>query len=334
MSKGIKLEHVCTHEVVHEVLELDSRDRRSLRPLRPPATSDVKLWVNGYKVEKDHSVYGFDLVVDTITAEVTLSPAESTTVKDWRITDQTEVVVTPVNDAAKALAILEVLVIRNGEFTIRHSKATGTEVVAYTFPARLDRGRKVFFKRQLPATDDLFELSYVTDPINCRRAFGLRLENDVRFNKRGRVITVKNEEKLLQDVEKFVVTIRGSNPYHPYVGSGLMGLIGTAYRSPDLVRLKLVQEVTDTLENLRDLQLQQDEYQYITEREFFAKLESVEMEQSPLDPTVFMLHIEFSNITGGIETFEKRVALPGPQALLKPLVSPEKVQYTLAPPAR
>ena len=69
MSVDLKLEHVCTHLVVDEVLVLES-DLRTVRTLRPLANGQVEMKVNGFLIDDaSDPLNGFVLVKDTTSVD-------------------------------------------------------------------------------------------------------------------------------------------------------------------------------------------------------------------------------------------------------------------------
>ncbi len=247
MSFELSLSHVCPHRTQQEHLSLDLTDRRSLRPLRPPANESVQLWVNGYLVDSSNTVWGYDLIQD---------------------------------------------------------------------PLRIDHGKKLYFRKRIKSSGDLFELSYNTTATNCRRCAGLRIEDDIFFNPLGLVVTLEEEQKLTQDMRKFVITQRASNHFHPYVGTSITELIGTKISDSGFVEVSLTEEVVDTLENLKSLQLQQQTVQLVTDKEFIFRVILVDVKQSKIDPSVFNILIVAVNKAGETCEIEQTISVPGAQNLL------------------
>ena len=247
MSFDVSLSHICPHEVVQERLELDLTDRRNLRPLRPPSNELVKLWVNGYFVERDNEVWGYDLIKDE---------------------------------------------------------------------TRVDSGRKVYFRNLVRSQIDLFELTYTTIAKNCRRCASLRVEDDFFFNPLGRVVIVEDEAKLLQDEKKFVITVRGSNPFHLYIGTAIVEIVGSKLVDSSFTETTITQEIVDTLQNLKDLQIQQENLQVVTDREFLYRIILIDVKQSEIDPSVFNVLIVSVNRAGDNAEFEQMISVPGAQNLL------------------
>jgi len=176
--------------------------------------------------------------------------------------------------------------------------------------------KKIFFQSPIRSQNDLFELSYTTTPTNCRRCGSLRIENDFYFNTLGRVVRVRDEAKLIQDVQKFIITVRGSNPFHTYIGTSIIQSIGAKLVDASFTQLTITQEIIDILDKLQRLQFQQQRVQLVTDREFLFRVVLIDVKQSEIDPTVFNIKVIAVNRAGDTAEFEQLIALPGAQDLL------------------
>lgn len=176
--------------------------------------------------------------------------------------------------------------------------------------------KKLFFDSSIRSQNDLFELSYSTTPVNCRRCAGLRIENDFYFNPLGLVVRVVHEDKLLQDVRKFIITIRGTNPFHTYIGTSITESIGAKLVDSSFTELTITQEIVDVLDKLQRLQFQQQRIQAVSDREFLFRIVLIDVKQSELDPSVFNLKVIAVNRAGDTAEFEQPIVLPGAQDLL------------------
>jgi len=176
---------------------------------------------------------------------------------------------------------------------------------------------KLVFKNKRKANDDFYVLTYLTQPSYCPKCQGLRLLNDEVYTKLGKVYTVKDEEKLLQEVKKGLATFLGSNPFHLWVGTQIHTLIGTKLYNVDLIKARVVEEVSKYLEKYIDVQLQQGGYQEVTAREAFGQIINIEIEpQDDYDPSYWILSVIFSNRTGSDLLYERKVEVPGPKNIL------------------
>jgi len=176
---------------------------------------------------------------------------------------------------------------------------------------------KLVFKKQRKSNDDFYVVTYLAQPQYCPKCQGLRVHYDESYSKLGKVTIVKNEEKLLQEVKKGLATFLGSNPFHLWVGTQIHTLIGTKLYNIDLIKARVVEEVSKYLEKYIDVQLQQGGYQEVTAREAFGQILTIEAEpQDDIDPSYWVLSVIFSNRTGSDLLYERKVEVPGPANIL------------------
>lgn len=176
---------------------------------------------------------------------------------------------------------------------------------------RIRNKKKIYFRKKLRSRDDIFEISYFTDERNCRRCHGLRLEDDIRFDLQGKPVQVINNQKLIQDVQKFVFTILGSNPFHELIGTNAFTLIGSKLSDIQLTSLRLQQEITTTLQVYQERQISQATVQEVTDAELLFKIISVEVQRNNQDPSIIDVRIVFSNNTFGEAEVSEQVTIPG-----------------------
>ena len=176
---------------------------------------------------------------------------------------------------------------------------------------RVAPASKLVFVTTLQDANPISEVSYITDAKNCRRCHGGRVENDFRLDNAGRLIIAENEEKMIQDLTKFVLTVKGSNKFQPQIGTGLLTLIGSKVFDLDRLRLEATRDVTDSITGLIRLQQRQVQYQKVDVREVIERLISVDFEQSPEDPTLFDMVIAVESASGQIETDKIPLRIPG-----------------------
>lgn len=171
--------------------------------------------------------------------------------------------------------------------------------------------RKIIFDRPLRTFDDIFEISYYTDSINCPRCLGQRVEDDFAFSNTGRLITVIGNQKLLQHVRKFVFTVLGSNPFHPSIGTTLDSLIGQKISNIDFLSLKVTEEINTTLRGYLDRQINQATVQEVTDAEFLYQIRDIQVLQDQNDPTIVRVTVTVSNRTFGETQITQDIKLNG-----------------------
>lgn len=175
---------------------------------------------------------------------------------------------------------------------------------------------KLVFNNKRKSLDDFYTLSYQSVAKFCPKCKGLQVHNDEEYTSLGKIKLVKNEEKLLQEVKKGIATHLGSNPFHQWIGTQIHTLVGSKVFSVDLIKGKVIEEVTRYLERYIDVQIKQGNYQEVTAREAFGQILSLEMEPDPDDISYWVLTIIFNNRTGADMIYEKKLEIPGPKNLL------------------
>lgn len=157
--------------------------------------------------------------------------------------------------------------------------------------------RKVVFSKKRRAVDDWVELSYYTHPQTCPKCGGFDLQFDYEYSNIGRPYRVVNEEKLVQDMEKILLTIQGSSIYYPWYGTLMVSLIGTKQPRRSL-KLRLQKEIAQALDRLKSLQEQQETFQVVSDREFLFQVEGVSVVDTE-DPTLFRVFVRARTQAGG-----------------------------------
>jgi len=248
MSIDSKIENICDHLIHEEQLEIDS-DLRTLRIPRTLASSNVTVFVNGYKIASNNEKFGWSVQND--------------------------------------------------------------ETSLYT------KRSKIVFKNKRKSDSDFYTVSYSAVPDFCPKCRGLRIINDEVYTTLGKIRTSRNEDKLLQEVKKGLATHLGSNPFHAWVGTQIHELIGSKIYNEDLVRARIVEEVTRYLEKYVDIQLQQGNYQEVTSREAFGQILAIDVvPQEDIDVSYWILSVIFNNRTGSDMLYEKKIDIPGPKNIL------------------
>jgi len=176
---------------------------------------------------------------------------------------------------------------------------------------------KIIFKNKRKSLTDFYFVSYSSVPKFCPKCKGLRIHNDFSYNALGKLKTVANEDKLLQEIKKGLTTELGSNPFHTWIGTQIYTLIGSKIYNVSLLRARLIDEINKYIEKYIDVQIKQSSYQDVTDRELFGQLLSIDVEpQDDIDPSYWIVSIIFSNKTGADLLYEKKIDIPGPKNLL------------------
>jgi hypothetical protein len=174
-------------------------------------------------------------------------------------------------------------------------------------PARYPR-----FKKPILGNPDI-KVTYAAMPERCPRCQATYVENDYRFDVAGEVITIENENLLYQACLKAILTIRGSNPYHPGYGSTLLSRIGSKQVRATAASLK--EDVINTLSRVQSVQNGQRKFQQVQDRERLYRINTVTVRPSGDDPTVFFLDVSVTNGTGQPVQLSIVYSAPGAVAL-------------------
>jgi hypothetical protein len=157
----------------------------------------------------------------------------------------------------------------------------------------IQQPRLIFLNKKWRALEDYFEVNYVTLTGFCPKCIGLSQLDDISYDVRGSLYCVRNEKLLLQNMEKFTVTEVKSNPFHLFVGTSLVSMLGQKIRDMSYISAKITQEINTTLNILKDLQSQ---YQYtgrpVTSGEILDQVLSVKVNFDKQDPTILRVDVD------------------------------------------
>jgi phage baseplate assembly protein W len=108
--------------------------------------------------------------------------------------------------------------------------------------------------------------------------------NDLALNPDGSVQTVRDNEKLKQDILKAILTARGSNRFHQWYGSTVSErAIGRVLEESQL-DAEVQVSIQETLSTLMALQTAQARIQYVSPGETLAGLADVVVAKDSTDP--------------------------------------------------
>ena len=119
-------------------------------------------------------------------------------------------------------------------------------------------------------------------------SFDLKIVNGDLVIANGKLKTVVDSEKLIQDILKLCLTNAGSNPIHPWYGSFISRtLVGNPNHVSVLVQIGKSQ-LNSALQNLKDLQdIQVKSLQKVSADEQIAAISDISIVQSQYYPTEF-----------------------------------------------
>lgn len=171
--------------------------------------------------------------------------------------------------------------------------------------------RLIVFDQPLKGLDDFVEVDYTTILQECRRCGGVGLENDWRYSK-GTLVTIRNEDLLNQEFTKMVYTIKKSNPFHLWYGTGIINAIGQKINASGITQNMIVSDIHEAFRQWQDIKRQQEEKlnQAVSDEEYPFRLLSVNLTQNDQDPTIFNVSTTIQNRSSRPVTIERRVKVP------------------------
>jgi len=133
--------------------------------------------------------------------------------------------------------------------------------------------------------------------------------NDLAINPDGSVQTVRDNEKLKQDILKAILTARGSNRFHQWYGSTVSErTIGQVLEGGQL-EAEASNAIQETLSTLAALQTAQARIQYVSPGETLAAIKDVRVARDSTDPRQWSITVEVltRQLTTVEETFFLRI---------------------------
>lgn len=175
----------------------------------------------------------------------------------------------------------------------------------------LEQSRMIFFKQKWRSPSDYFEVTYVTFKETCTKCMGRTFLDDISYNVRGELYLSRDERLLLQNMEKFTITEIGSNPFHDFIGTSLVSLLGEKISDPDFLTNKIIQEINQSLTKFSDLQ---NQYRLagrtLTEGEQLDSIDDIQVNFDEDDPTILRTDITVSSKSGKSVSFSQYLQLP------------------------
>jgi hypothetical protein len=285
-------------------------------------------------------------------SEQTLSAPSGNRVSSQQVID---VLNTQIRDAYFVIAPhqrLRLLTARDGESSTIFVKTTGSTLAATVglYTNRFWRGktiipawtlvndpntlsdrptRLVIFDEPLQGYRDYVELDYITIREECRRCGGLGVENDWRYDSSGEIVTLVNEDLLLQEFTKALWTVQGSNVFHTWYGTRITESVGR--KQTGLIQNLIVSDIHESFRRWQSIKRQQEENvgQIVTDEEYPFRLLSVTLEQSDEDPTVIMINSVVQNRSQKPIQLSRGIRAPLPVDLLGSTQQRELVQASL-----
>lgn len=167
------------------------------------------------------------------------------------------------------------------------------------------------FLLPLKGNPDL-KVTYATLGEQCPRCRGTFVENDWRFNPQGEVILIDNENLLYQACMKALLTVKGSNVFHPFYGASILDRIGSKLVGG--VLLQIQEDVRAALQNVRVVQSKQQQYQIVTDKERLYAILAANVRPGN-DPTAVLVNVTVQNASAEPISLSIVFTVPGAVAL-------------------
>lgn len=176
---------------------------------------------------------------------------------------------------------------------------TDYEIIYDPESITVQQPRMIYLNKKWNMVEDYFEVNYVTLRNFCPKCVGRDIVDDIDYDIRGALRVVRNEELLLQNLEKFTVTEKESNPFHTFIGTFLVRLLGQKILDSSFIASRVTQEVTTTLDVLKSLQ---DQYTYterpVTNGELLDQIQNIQVRFDEEDPTILRAEITVTAKSG------------------------------------
>ena len=169
---------------------------------------------------------------------------------------------------------------------------TNYSIVSDPLTVDIYRPKMILLNKKWQEIEDYFEVTYVTQANFCPKCAGRNFIDDISYDVKGDLFTIRNEKLLLQNLEKFTVTELGSNPFHNYIGTALVTLLGQKLSDPNFTANKMIGDINNSLSKFKDMQ---DQYRLtgrvMTTGEILEAIENINVTVDPEDPTIMNANI-------------------------------------------
>jgi hypothetical protein len=123
-------------------------------------------------------------------------------------------------------------------------------------------------------------------------SFDLKIENnDISVGSDGQMKVVFNNEKLIQDVLKIIITPLGSNVFYKWYGCTLSTDVIGEVLDPFVTEATIKRSIEQSLNSIISLQQTQSAYQYVSPAESLAGIKDIYIERNEDDQRVFNIYV-------------------------------------------
>jgi len=189
--------------------------------------------------------------------------------------------------------------------------STDYDIIYDPTTININQPRMIRFKFKWKSIEDYFEVTYVTLKNFCYKCVGLERVDDISYNIKGQLFLNRNEYLLLQNLEKFTITEKQSNPFHTYIGTTLVKLLGQRISDTSFISSRITQEINTTLDILKSLQEQYKATgRTVTDGELLDTVENVKVRFDEDDPTIIRVDITARAVSGQSLDYTQYLKLP------------------------
>ncbi len=123
-------------------------------------------------------------------------------------------------------------------------------------------------------------------------SYDLKIVNgDLSISNSGSVETVNQNNKIIQDIKKLLLTDLGDNKYHPNYGSPLgSGSIGSS-QDEEFMKMNMKNSIENSIKRLINLQRNQMRYQYVSPAETIMYKKNIQVFRDAADPRMWSVFV-------------------------------------------
>jgi phage baseplate assembly protein W len=157
---------------------------------------------------------------------------------------------------------------------------------------------------------DRISVDYFVESIYCDKCSKYSDLLDYSVDRLGKYEKVFDENKLSQDLKKIIRTILGSDPVATWYGTSFELIIGTKI-FPDITKTKIINEFVTALSKLKSIQIQQEEYQTVTDSEFIDTVSKIDVQESVTVPSLYTADIGIITQSGRLVPITENIQTRG-----------------------
>lgn len=169
---------------------------------------------------------------------------------------------------------------------------------------------QVTYYYQTEIEPDRISVDYFVESKYCNKCSKFSDLIDYVIDKLGHYEKVIDENKLMQDLKKIIRTILGSDPVATWYGTEFENIIGTKI-FPEITRTKITDQIVTALSKLKSVQIQQEEYQKVSENEFLDTISRIDVNENPSIPTLYVADVGIITQSGRLVSTEEIIQTKG-----------------------